>query len=52
VLRFFKHKIVLILYNSVLVQRIQHKFSRSGPVHSRNVGLVAELSIQYLCGIS
>ncbi len=52
VLLFFKHKIHLILYNSVLIQRIQHKFSRGSPMLVRHIGLIAELSIQYLRGVS
>ena len=52
VLLSFKPGIRGVLFCSVLIQRIQNKFSSCGPMHGGLVGLVAELSIQYLRGVS
>ena len=52
VLLLFKPGIRSVLFCSVLIQRIQNKFSGCGPMHGGLVGLVAELSIQYLRGVS
>ena len=48
----FKHRILCILYNSVLIKWIQYEFSRGGPVRVRHVGLVAECGIQLLHSVS
>jgi hypothetical protein len=48
----FKHGILCILYNSVLIKWIQYEFSRGGPVRVRHVGLVAECGIQLLHSVS
>ena len=52
VLLLFKHRILCILYNSVLIKWIQYEFSRGGPVRVRHVGLIAECGIQLLHSVS
>ena len=50
--KFCKHGIRLILFHSVLIQRIQCEFSSCGPIRGGHIRLITESSIQVFYSVS